>query len=887
MGKELTIAQLTFVDLYDSYTLSLSSDVIAVPCNPDGEALNTTTYKVKYSIRAGEKMIAAKCESAELSSSTISGITITPSDSSESAEGTISVKVNSTTKIPEDSGINISVKTNDSNEFVFNRFISFMNIKSGQDGKSIESVTEYYAATSTNTKPGNNEWGTTIPSKYGKDYPYLWNYSSIGYSSGNPDSSEAQIIAYWGQDGGTGKGISRIEEWYATNNSPEDPPNDTTGGWTTSLKVPTSDERYLWNYEKIYYTEGDPVSTNKRVIGVHGENGESAFVLKVVPDKGSVFKEGIEEIKLSLEAYEGTNKINEAVPYEWSYYNFERDEWKSPNNPEVIQGKKTDGVNACVLGSDDYYVINMNEKDNSYSIIKLKYTIAYTTNLILRCISYGESTYDYMLVSPISTDDTCIFASTHNVDDSEIDKAKHCFKGNASLNPVDVTFTNIIPGTYYIYIKVRKDSSKTQPSETFKFKCLENYSPDLIENISLTVNNSYPYAYSMFKCQITYNGVVYSDYETLQQDVQNVYHAETEIVDGGDLFDGNYAVVQVRLYKNGEEIDPIPTKRVYYNNALTLTDNGSGIFRANDTFKFFGDEVNGDYAYFLMHGSMQYFEYTTDQDAAEYAYSGGSMYEKSSGDYYYHQGSYADNYDSKTYKLILAKFDGDYWKPYKPYDAYEYCYINSQAEEFGNITFGNSKVFIIDKRKLPAVQSFNIEIYEKAYDNAIPCMYYVPINPCNNTFTVYDLWKIRTYVTGSDTYITSCTCSSLQSIKTKYIEEVFSRQADGVYINQVVTEVDSVTGEKVETTPFFVKLASEEIGFYSSENTQTPMVHIGNKSTHIRNSVLDDSAIIHGTSRFNNDIVLAQNQSQTSGFRWTFDSDGSLSLVVINNLSEE
>ena len=99
--------------------------------------------------------------------------------------------------------------------------------------------------------------------------------------------------------------------------------------------------------------------------------------------------------------------------------------------------------------------------------------------------------------------------------------------------------------------------------------------------------------------------------------------------------------------------------------------------------------------------------------------------------------------------------------------------------------------------------------------------------------------------------------------------------------------MDSVTGEKVETTPFFVKLASEEIGFYSSENTQTPMVHIGNKSTHIRNSVLDDSAIINGTSRFNNDIVLTQNQSQTSGFSWTFDSDGSLSLVVVNNLSEE
>lgn len=881
MGKELTIAQLTFVDLYDSYTLSLSSDVIAVPCDAEGDALNTKTYTIDYQVRAGEEVIKSKCTAATLST-TINNVAV-----DYNTAGKISVTVNATARIPEDSGINITVVTDDSNEFAFNRFISFMNIKRGQDGKSIESVTEYYAATSTNTKPGNNEWEITIPSKYGKDYPYLWNYSSIGYSSGNPDSSEAQIIAYWGQDGGTGKGISSIEEWYATNNSPDSPPDDITGGWTTSLKVPTSDARYLWNYEKIYYTEGNPASTNKRVIGVHGEDGESAFVLKVVPDKGSVFKEGIEEITLSLEAYEGINKINEEVPYEWSYYNFKDDTWKSPHCPEVIQEGKTSGVNACELGTDDYYVINMNGQQDSYSIIKLKYTIGYTTNLILKCISYGENTYDYMLVSPISTDETCMFQNTHTVSDDEINKAEECFKGKASLIPVDVTFSNVAPGTHYIYIKVRKDSSKDQPGETFKFKCLENNPNKSIENIALTVNNSSPYAYSMFKCQITYNGVAYSDYETLQQDVQNVYHAETEIIDGGDLFDGNYAIVQVRLYKNGEEIDPIPTKRVYYNNALTLTDNGdgTGIFRTSDSLTFFGDEVDGDYAYFLTHGSMQYFEYITDQDAAEYAYSGGSMYEKSSGDYYYHQGYYADNYDSKTYKLILAKFDGSYWKPYKPYDAYEYCYINSQAEEFGNITFGNSKVFIIDKRKLSTIQSFNIEIYEKAYDNTIPCMYYVPFNPCNNTFTVYDLWKIRTYVTGSDTYITSCTCSSLQSIKTKYIEEVFSRQTDGVYINQVVTEVDSVTGEKVETTPFFVKLASEQIGFYSSEDTQTPMVHIGNKSTHIRNSVLDESATINGTSRFNNDVVLAQSSTHNTGFRWTFDSDGSLSLIIASGLT--
>ena len=171
------------------------------------------------------------------------------------------------------------------------------------------------------------------------------------------------------------------------------------------------------------------------------------------------------------------------------------------------------------------------------------------------------------------------------------------------------------------------------------------------------------------------------------------------------------------------------------------------------------------------------------------------------------------------------------------------------------------------------------------YDTNIPFLYYVPGKSQSGDIATNDLWKIKAYVTGSDSHIFSRSSSVLQSIKTTYIEEVFSRQTDGVYINQVVTEVDSVTGEKVSTTPFFVKLASEEIGFYSSENTQTPMVHIGNQSTHIRNSVLDDNAIINGKSRFNNDVVLTQNNKQSTGFRWTFDSDGSLSLVFTSGLT--
>ena len=48
MGKILTQAQKTFVDLYDSYVLHLSSDIVAVPCDQDGKALDDYEVTITY-----------------------------------------------------------------------------------------------------------------------------------------------------------------------------------------------------------------------------------------------------------------------------------------------------------------------------------------------------------------------------------------------------------------------------------------------------------------------------------------------------------------------------------------------------------------------------------------------------------------------------------------------------------------------------------------------------------------------------------------------------------------------------------------------------------------------------------------------------------------------
>ena len=70
--------------------------------------------------------------------------------------------------------------------------------------------------------------------------------------------------------GATGKGIRNIVEKYAASSSYTSAPNS----WSTSMPQLTETNKYLWNYEEIYYTDNSMVPTNKRVIGTYSKNGK-------------------------------------------------------------------------------------------------------------------------------------------------------------------------------------------------------------------------------------------------------------------------------------------------------------------------------------------------------------------------------------------------------------------------------------------------------------------------------------------------------------------------------------------------------------------------------------------------------------------------------------
>lgn len=143
----------------------------------------------------------------------------------------------------------------------------------GAAGKGIKSVVNHYLAStaSSGVTTSTSGWTTTIQT-ITESKKYLWNYETITYTDNSSTSSSPCIIGVYGSKGATGsagKGIKSITEYYAVSSSNTAEPTS----WTTSLVNTTATNKYLWNYERITYTDNSTEDTTKRVIGTHGATG--------------------------------------------------------------------------------------------------------------------------------------------------------------------------------------------------------------------------------------------------------------------------------------------------------------------------------------------------------------------------------------------------------------------------------------------------------------------------------------------------------------------------------------------------------------------------------------------------------------------------------------
>ena len=111
------------------------------------------------------------------------------------------------------------------------------------------------------------------------DGKYIWQKTVTTYNDGNVYESNPICITGAtgapgtdGKDGATGKGISSIVNYYLATASSSGV-TTSTSGWTTDVQTITSTKKYLWNYEKITYTDKTSDTTVPAIIGVYGNTG--------------------------------------------------------------------------------------------------------------------------------------------------------------------------------------------------------------------------------------------------------------------------------------------------------------------------------------------------------------------------------------------------------------------------------------------------------------------------------------------------------------------------------------------------------------------------------------------------------------------------------------
>ena len=121
-----------------------------------------------------------------------------------------------------------------------------------------------------------------------------------------------------------------------------------------------------------------------------------------------------------------------------------------------------DGGYNFTLNSMGYYESSNAGVDSSYSLAKVSFYAVAGSTVYFDCVSYGESNYDYGLLSNLD--------STLSADNSVDSSFYYSFNGKSSSGVVTVSYSITTTGTHFVYVKYRKDGSVNNYDDSFKFK---------------------------------------------------------------------------------------------------------------------------------------------------------------------------------------------------------------------------------------------------------------------------------------------------------------------------------------------------------------------------------------------------------------------------------
>lgn len=87
--------------------------------------------------------------------------------------------------------------------------------------------------------------------------------------------------------GSAGRGVSSITNYYLASNQSTGV-TTTTSGWSTSVQAVSASKKYLWNYEKITYTDGQYVNTTPAILGMYSSDGADGKGISSVTEEYGV-----------------------------------------------------------------------------------------------------------------------------------------------------------------------------------------------------------------------------------------------------------------------------------------------------------------------------------------------------------------------------------------------------------------------------------------------------------------------------------------------------------------------------------------------------------------------------------------------------------------------
>jgi hypothetical protein len=256
--------------------------------NAEGAVTSQTVVTSEIVTYSGRNRVAGTINSVVLrdsSGSTMSGGSITYSNPTASNSGSVTWTIPSGTNLLKDSGfLDVTITVEDvsySKKLYWNKAKTGQKGADGATGVGIDSVVEYYLATSASSgvTTDTSGWSTTIQT-ITPDKKYLWNYETVNYTDETSKNTTPVIIGVYGDkggdgsDGSPGRGIGAITNYYLASDSSSGVTRE-VGDWTTSVQNVTASKRYLWNYEKIDYVNPTGVDyTQPAIIGVYGDKGE-------------------------------------------------------------------------------------------------------------------------------------------------------------------------------------------------------------------------------------------------------------------------------------------------------------------------------------------------------------------------------------------------------------------------------------------------------------------------------------------------------------------------------------------------------------------------------------------------------------------------------------